>query len=263
MHRTVITFFNEIKRASKSNSICQDAKRLLELWLLSWQKRGWQTVVLNQEDAINNPIYNVLDLDSRDSRFYQSNPSNGKSMAASDNTFFYNQACYQRILAYCNYVKEFGSTLYCDFDVINYSWTPDMMKTVLDNTRFNGERSTMFLSPSGVEIIEKGLINFCKNGKPIFIEYENVVSTSDMHVINSIISKHENLFPFLYHPKWNRISRKYPRHYVSNIQYSLGEGHDYMQTPMVHYDGGCFNHPDTQKYNLKTRAEVVQFMRPI
>jgi hypothetical protein len=263
MNRTVITFFDEIKQVSKNVSVCLDAKRLLELWLFSWQKRGWQTVVLNREDAINNPTYNFLDLDSRDSRFYQCNPSNGKSMATSNNTFFYNQACYQRVLAYCNYVKEFGSTLYCDFDVINYSWTPDMMKKVSDNTRFNGERSTMFLSPSGVEIIEKGLIDFCKRGEPIKHTTCGKMSTSDMHVIGSIISKHKNLFPFLYHPKWNRILRKHPRHYISNIQYSLDDGHDYMQTPMVHYDGGCFAHPDAKKYNLKTRAEVVQFMRPI
>ena len=50
--------------------------------------------------------------------------------------FKYHRSCYCRLLAYCQYVRKNGATLYADYDVINYGFWPDELKLTREDSYF-------------------------------------------------------------------------------------------------------------------------------
>lgn len=83
---------------------------LLNLWALSWEKQGWKTALLNENDAREHPGYAYFN--ERISRFPTSNPRE------------YERACFLRHLAMANLCNANVDTL-VDYDVINQSWTAE------------------------------------------------------------------------------------------------------------------------------------------
>jgi hypothetical protein len=81
--------------------------RLLELWRLSWEKQGFNPVVLDKSHVMKNPYYSVF-VDSLDKI---NNELFGQDMNQ------YCQSCFLRWMAYT--AVSDGSMLVSDYDIIN------------------------------------------------------------------------------------------------------------------------------------------------
>ena len=132
----------------------------------------------------------------------------------------YHRSCYCRLLAYCQYVRENGVVLYADYDVINYGFSPNILNLAKENSYFCVERAVVYLGKKGADQTESAILNFNNNK---FQESEERGSCNDM----SIMNKYTNCFHFQKDQN-NQM-------YVSSIMPDLSN-----QTPLVHYDGGCY-----------------------
>ena len=127
-----ISYFQSIPNSDFS----QQSEELIEVYKQSWSKHGWNPIVLNEEYAQRNELLHKLDLDNPDANFYKTiNPSSWK----------YHRSCYCRLLAYCQYVRENGATLYSDYDVMNYGFTLSILNFAKENSYFCGERAVVYL----------------------------------------------------------------------------------------------------------------------
>lgn len=222
----VISYFNLIPDSKFSS----ESEELIDIWKKSWQKYGWNTILLNESHAKRNPLFNKLDLDNIDANFYRTiNPS----------VWTYHRSCYCRLLAYCQYVRENGATLYADYDVINYGFLPNILKSTLEDSYFCPSRCMVYLGEKGKYQIERAILNFNNN---TFQEDKDRGSCNDMNIIN----KYTNCFNF----KINENAMPGHQRYVSSILPDLSN-----KTPLVHYDGGCYRRGFDRKFS---RLEIIK-----
>lgn len=203
----VISYFNLIPDFKFSS----DSQQLIDVWKKSWQEHGWNTILLDESYARNNPLFDKSDLNNPDANFYKTIPSS---------RWQYHRSCYCRLLAYCQYVRENGDTLYSDYDVINYGFEPKILSSTEPNSLFCGTRCVVFLGQDGIRDIERVIYNFSKN---TFQETLNLGSSNDMR----IMKKYTTVFSLKLDENGKR--------YSSNILPDFSN-----QTPLVHYDGGCY-----------------------
>lgn len=208
----VISYFNLIS-GSKFSS---ESQELIDIWNRSWRKHGWNTVSLNESHAKNNPLFYELDLNNPDSNFYQTiNPKMWR----------YHRSCYCRLLAYCQYVRENGITLYADYDVINYGFSSNILNFAKENSYFCGERAVVYLGKTGVGQIENALIKFSKE------QFKKDCSSADVYVME----RYTNIFTPVFNNLQTNEKSTWPYYYVGH---SFTDNED--KTLLVHYDGGCY-----------------------
>jgi hypothetical protein len=218
----VISYFQSIPNSDFS----QQSEELIEVYKQSWIKHGWNPIVLNEEYSKRNELFYKLDLDNSDANFYKT---------ISSSMWKYHRSCYCRLLAYCQYVRENGSTLYSDYDVINYGFTSDILNSTKENSYFCRERAVVYLGKEGVMDIEQAILQF--NNQP-FREGSERGSCNDMNIMN----KYTNCFNFQ--------KDQNNQNYVSSIMPDLSN-----QTPLVHYDGGCYRRGVDRKFS---RLDIIK-----
>lgn len=237
---TVICYYQQFE-----TNFSKDSEKFLELWKKSWESKGWNSVVLGENDAKQNPLYSQIDIESPEANFYKT--GGGRHWQ-------YQRSCYLRLLAYCQYVRNNGVTLYADYDVINYSFTPDILNYMEEDSVLKGERCAVYLGQRGVKDIEQALNRFDKNPGEISNSWSNKNSSSDMHVISRFTTVFKTITCNLI---TNERSEKNHTYYCQNA------GQDgYMDSPLVHYDGGTYERNIPKECKRVGRSELVQKLRP-
>jgi hypothetical protein len=222
----VISYFNKIPNSKFSS----DSEEIISLWEKSWKKHHWNPIILNEEFSKRNKLYQELDIDNPDANFYKTiNPEKWK----------YHRSCYCRLLAYCQYVRENGATLYADYDVMNYGFSPNILNFATENSYFCGERAVVYLGKEGTEQMEKALLQFSTD------EFKEEGSSADVYVME----RYTNIFI----PVYNNLetNEKAKRSY-----YYVGHSYDYTQddTLLVHYDGGVYRRGADRKLS---RLQII------
>ncbi len=202
-----ISYFQSIPNFDFS----QQSEELIKVYKQSWIKHGWNPIVLNEEYSKRNELFHKLDLDNPDANFYKT---------ISSSMWRYHRSCYCRLLAYCQYVRENGATLYSDYDVMNYGFTPNLLKSIRQDSYLCPSRCVVYLGINGLDETETAILNFNNN---LFQESEDRGSCNDMNIIN----KYTKCFNFQ--------KDQNNQNYVSLIMPDFSN-----QTPLVHYDGGCY-----------------------
>jgi len=201
----VISYFNLIPNEKFS----QESSELISLWKRSWSQQGWNPIVLDETWAHKNTLYEQLNFNKPSANFYSKNPVG---------SFEYNRCCYLRLLAYCQYVKENGPTLYCDCDVINYGLPPDILNIIGKNSVLCEQRSVIYLDEHGARDMERVLIEcehedkleWCHRNDMRLMEYKTKVFKK--------LVNYENEYIYC-------CSSHTPRDFIC---------------PLVHYNGGCY-----------------------
>ena len=206
----------------------KQSEELIPLYKQSWQNHGWTPIILNEEYSKRNELFHKLDLDNPDANFYQTiNPL----------MWEYHRSCYCRLLAYCQYVRENGATLYSDYDVMNYGFTPSILNFAKENSYFCGERAVVYLGKEGAEQIENAMIKFSSE------EFKGNESSADVYVME----RYTNIFtPVLTNYETNERA-KHPYYYVAH-PFDHGEN----SAPLIHYHGGC------RATNTTSRAQIIK-----
>jgi len=211
----VISYFQSIPNSDFS----KQSEELIEVYKQSWSKHGWNPIVLNEAYSKNNELFHKIDLDNPDANFY-------KTIVSSNHTNWkYHRSCYCRLLAYCQYVRENGATLYSDFDVMNYGFTPSILNFAKENSYFCGERAVVYLGLEGVEQMESALLQFSSE------EFKSNESSADVYVME----RYTDIFTPVCKNLENNEEAKWPYYYVGH---SFAKNQD--ETLLVHYDGGCY-----------------------
>lgn len=226
------------------NKFSRDSEQFLEIWKRSWENRGWNPIILGEKDAKQNPLYARIDIDYPDSNFYKTDNRNWR----------YHRSCYRRLLAYCQYVRINGATLYADYDVINYSFTPDILNYMQEDSVLKSERCAVYLGQRGLNDIEQAINRFDKDPGEISNCWSDRNSSSDMHVIARFTTVFKTITCNLITKECSEKNRTY---YCQN---AAQDG--YMDSPLVHYDGGTRGRNIPEEYKELPRAELVQKLRP-
>ena len=217
-----ISYFQSIPNSDFS----KQSEELIEVYKQSWIKHGWNPIVLNEEYSKHNELFHKLDLDNPDANFYKTiHPTMWK----------YHRSCYCRLLAYCQYVREHGATLYSDYDVMNYGFTPSILNFAKENSYFFEDRAVVYLGKKGADQTESENLNFNNNK---FQESKERGSCNDMNIMN----KYTNCF--------NLQKDQNNQNYASAIMPDLSN-----QTPLIHYDGGCYRRGFDRKFS---RLDIIK-----
>jgi hypothetical protein len=201
----VISYFNLIA----NEKLSKESGDLISIWKQSWIQQGWSPIVLDENCAQKNDLYQKLSFNNPNSNFYKENPVG---------SFEYNRCCYLRLLAYCQYVKENGPTLYCDYDAINYGLRSDILNKIDKNSVLCEQRSFIYLDEFGARDIERVLIE-CENTDKLEWHHRN-----DMRLM-----EHETtVFKLL-------INKE--KQYIYCCSAYTDRDHI---CPLVHYNGGCY-----------------------
>jgi len=256
----VITYYEDLKWCNPQT----DNRSLLEKWRESWRKRGWNPITLSVRHARKNQFYDKSKVESQNSIFHLYNPVNKKPFR--ELSFFYNLSCYRRLFAYSQFVIDNGATMISDFDVMNYSWTPDMMRGVSENTIFIGERCAWFLGLEGAKEINEALMSFSKESSPVEVKHghEKIgyphYSTLDIDVMEHY-NKH--FFKILRTHEHDACDFDKFHFYITNIQQGSDDNFQKIlqSIPLIHFDHGCYGAKGVKREML--RSEVVDFIRKI
>jgi hypothetical protein len=105
---TIYTYFEELP-----NGLAESSRKMLAVWIESWQRAGWNPVVLGSEHATAHPWSDHLDKD-------------WLALRKTKNAWEYERACYRRWLAYHRVAFINGATdcFFADWDVMNEDLTP-------------------------------------------------------------------------------------------------------------------------------------------
>lgn len=237
---TVICYYQPLE-----NKFSKESEQFLDIWKKSWQNNGWNPVVLGEDYAKQNPLYSQIDINNPDANFYKTDNRNWK----------YHRSCYLRLLAYCRYVKINGPTLYADYDVINYSFTPDILNYMNPDSVLKGERCAVYLGEKGAIDIEQAIDRFDKNPGEISNSWSDENASSDMHTTSRFTTVFKTI-------TWNLITKECSE--KNHTYYCQNAGKDgYIDCPLVHYDGGTSGRDIPEEYKKLPRAELVQKLRPI
>lgn len=113
----VYTYYENINFHAQDN--------LLKLWKRSWEKQGFEAIILTRQDAEKSPYYDEFMGElGKIHPFITGNPL-GK----------YGATCYRRWLAY-SVQDETGAFLVCDYDVINKNFNLQDVKERQDKISF-------------------------------------------------------------------------------------------------------------------------------
>ena len=201
----VISYFHPIA----NDQFSKESSELVSIWEYSWSQQGWSPIILNESWAQKNHLYHKLSFNNPNANFYKKNPVG---------SFEYNRCCYLRLLAYCQYVKENGPTLYSDYDVINYGLPSDIVNNIDYNSVLCEQRSVIYLDELGVKDMER-----------VLVEFEN---------INQFEWCHRNDMRLMEYK-----TQVFKQLVDSNNQYiyccSSHTSRDSI-CPLVHYNGGCY-----------------------
>lgn len=245
---TVICYYQQFE-----TKFSKESEQFLELWKKSWRSNGWNPVILGENDAKRNPLYSQIDIDNADANFYKTD----------NRAWEYHRSCYLRLLAYCQYVRHNKvhpwttgtATLYADYDVINYNFTPDILNYMEEDSVLKGERCAVYLGERGVNDIEQAINRFDKDPGEISNSWSNKNSSSDMHVISRFTTVFRTII-------CNLITKE--RSEKNHTYYCQNAGQDgYMDSALVHFDGGTYERNIPEEYKKLTRAELVHKLRPI
>lgn len=223
----VISYFNKIPNSKFSS----ESEEIIDLWKKSWKKHNWNPIILNEEYSKRNELFRKLDLNNPDANFYKT---------INSSMWKYHRSCYCRLLAYCQYVREHGATLYSDYDVMNYGFTPNILNFAKENSYFCGERAIVYLGKKGAEQMESALLQFSSE------EFKNDANSADVYVMER--------YTTIFIPVLNNLETKeranWTYNYMSN---SYDKHHD--ETLLVHYDGGCYRRGANRKLS---RLQIIK-----
>ena len=104
-----------------------DQTPLLDVWRKSWERHGFECVVLGEEHASRHPWF--ADLDGWD------------WLKLSVNPWPYTRACYVRWMAYTQAGE--GEVRFCDYDVLNHSLTPKDVPVPRPSGLWLGDRDSV------------------------------------------------------------------------------------------------------------------------
>ena len=216
MRANVISYFNKIE----GNEFSKDSQKIIKIWRKSWSKNGWNPIILNESWARKNPLYFKL-----------------KEVLKHR----YPLSCYMRLLAYCQYVRINGPTLYSDYDVINYSFNPNVLNFITGDSFFNPERAVVYLCENGVDLIEEAIGDFIKRAQSEGYVFHSK-NDSDLIVINPYVETTQVFRPVNYNLKNHERRSTNVTYYSTNMYHSLfktnpEEAESYQ---LVHYDGGLY-----------------------
>lgn len=130
-----------------------DHSEMVDLWKLSWERKGFEAIVLNQKDALTHPFYD---------EFTTRIKKLSKGIAGKD-TSKYGMSCWERWLAYANQ-KNADKFFVSDYDMINYNFNP---KTPPSNLSFYDEFCPCLASGNSKQFL-KLCYNFIKLTKDNF-----------------------------------------------------------------------------------------------
>ena len=237
---TVICYYERLK-----SNFSEDSEKFLKIWEKSWKNNGWNPIILGESYAKQNPIYSQININSPHANFYKTDNRN----------WTYHRSCYLRLLAYCQYVRINGVTLYADYDVINYSFTPDILNFMSEDSILKGERCAIYLGKRGALDTEQVLLHFDKDPGEISNSWKDKNASSDMHVI----SRFTTVFKLITH---NLITKE--RSEKNHTYYCQNAGEDgYMDSPLVHFDGGTAGRNIPKQYRELPRSQFVEKLRPL
>jgi hypothetical protein len=219
----VACFYTEFKNNKETTDFTQQCFPLINYWEKSWQANGWQTFVLGESYIDKNRYYFDLKFD----KFDESN----LCKYSIDWDCEYSRACYLRWLAYYQFCQEHGDIFWADYDIINYSFTPN--NRVIATSSLIGCNSAGKMNEYGGKKIldtfrdvECGKYNFEKLSAKIN-KWDNSKKISDMMVTQEIakIPLHEPI-----------LGR------VGNLRYNSPTD---SNKDLVHYDNGVYLKPSS------------------
>ena len=221
MNNNVICYFEPLPLSHRTFS--QESYRFLEIWKKSWEQNGWSPKILDKEYAITHPEYNKLKIGDITNHLYKDEPH------------YYTISCYNRIMAYCKFVLDYGPVLYADYDVINYGFGVDHP--------FLQDTNTVIGSGTSLALIDEIGANDIINAIKYRVENYDESLTNLMHVFLKLTKKF----------KYN--------HKISNDILRAYDG--CKESEFVHYHGGWVHLPDENKLGCKSRVEFAEKFRDL
>ena len=225
--QTVICYYEAL-----GSEFSEDSQKLIDMWRSSWSKLGWKPIVLDSSYAANHPCFEKLDLSNPDNSLYRDQKNKP-----------YHMSCFYRLLAYCNYVLDNGSTLYADYDVINYGFS------IADYMQY--KHNTVITSGnSAVKLNEVGAADIVNAIQKRVDHYDSEIY-NDMRCVCAYAEK----LNFL------NIHTKGNGSYIYN---SINDHYEECKTSkLVHYHGGYSDLTTEQRFNTETRSEFIQKFRHV
>ncbi len=171
------TFYNKIDAEDKNTGMTDDADEvLLKVWEEEWNKAGWETRILNLNDARGHPRFAEFEEKLQEIHL------NGANTV-------YNQFCYYRWLA----MATVGGGFMSDFDVFPMNTSPEDFKdgtfSIYESTPDNNGGIPCLMSGSGTEW-ERMAFNVVQNGA----EHVEEDFWSDMYASIDIYQKHPDAY---------------------------------------------------------------------
>jgi hypothetical protein len=193
----------------KNGIVGDDIGGLIDLHRISFEKYGWQVVLVNEKTARRHPKYKLF-------------TKQDSILGTSKNPWVYTRACYMRWLAYA-----VEGIPFCDFDVVNYGFTPAMAEEIRQNTgavddpvfiSFAGAAG--LVSSAGYEKVIDTFVDFIEHPviEGLLVEYE----INDMTILRQ------------FQPQWfTRVSYEDPN-FVKDYSQRLWEDARLVHFP-YHY----------------------------
>lgn len=220
---------------SNDDAFSTQSEQLIDLWKKSWRDNGFTPVVLGVDDAKQHMSYDELDLENNDSLLYKIPQSQNRNLN-------YIRSAYRRLVAYSNYVLSHNTTLYADYDVINYNFTVKDYHDIEDGATIGTGHSSVKL-------------NYEKAN--LFIEYINKIQSGKIPSQKNDMRMHSLLESCT---GLSRSSINYIKQYCGTMHRDT-VGCSYKTSKLVHYDGGLYRfHPELAGLS---RYDVIQKVRPL
>ena len=212
-----------------------DSEKLVDLWRESWSDNGWNPIVLSIDDAKSHPEWSNMQISNPGNPLYSNIPHEEHiERFNSKKALEYHMSCHNRLFAYCNYVSKNQTTLYADFDVINYRLTPEKIACIPDDTVIGYARCVVKLSEVGAN----DMINALKKQ----MTDPNPKLRHDLEVCETYCTTFTN--GFLPHCV---------RHQYEDCK---------TKADFVHYHGGWELLTEKQRLGCDTRWEFLNKFRP-
>ena len=183
MNNNVLAYFEPVDNMQFS----KDSFDLLERWKSNWLSQGWNPIILNQDTAKRNPYFNKINFKSMLKKFRVFRLHQGE----------YLTQCFLRWLAYTQFVFDNGSTVWCDYDVYNRSFTYAKHTTLPQISRlYCGSGSVGLMDKHNANLILETFLNvaesddikhikaFTPEAQRHIDKYANIFS--DMHLVQTV-----------------------------------------------------------------------------
>ena len=168
----VAAFFQPIKFDIDSKD---EIEETISLWRETWTKFGWHPELVSLDLAKQSPHYSRL-------------TDQSTILYRSINPVEYTKICYARWLAY----QSCGISLWADYDVMNFGFTPDHLDSILsidndldDPIYLSGAGAVGFASSTGFNRIIETYLDFIDN-PPVVLNYPLSQDINDMNIMRTI-----------------------------------------------------------------------------